>query len=335
MASFVFTGCKKDSDDKYSVTLSANNAEWGTVAGGGDYADGTEISIMATANSGYHFEKWSDDDTNNPRTLTVTKNIALIAVFAEGNGGGSSVNGGNSGNNNSGNNGTVTGDILPKKVSKIVETWEDSEDGKQTKIYLFDSEGRITKSYREGKSYNSTFEYTENSIKFTEDDGYITIFNIENGRITSRTNENGEHKGEYGYSPDGYLVSRGEEKFTIENGLMTKDSYWESDGNSTEYNWEGKFTYGNNLNNLNVDLFLLLLEIDDDAVFTGLYGNRIKLLPTLVESTDYYTKNGVKDKEDYEKVEFTYEYSGEYITKIKEKEIEDGEIDETVYEIFY
>lgn len=334
MAAFVFTGCKKDSDDKYSVTLSANNAEWGTVAGGGDYADGTEISIMATANSGYHFEKWSDDDANNPRTLTVTKNIALIAVFAEGNDGGT-VNGGNSDNNNSGNNGTATGDILPKKVTKIVETWEDAEDGKQTKIYLFDSQGRITKSYREGESYNSTFEYTENSIKSTEDDRYITIFNIENGRITFRTNESGERKGEYGYSPDGYLISRGEEKYTVENGLITKDSYWESDGNSTEYNWEGKFTYGNNLNNLNVDLFLFLLEIDDDAVFTGLYGNRIKLLPTVVEETDYYTNNGIKGDVDNEKIEITYEYSGEYITKIKVKEIEDSKTFETIYEIFY
>ncbi len=36
-AAFVFAGCKKDDDSKYSVTLSANNAEWGVVAGSGEY----------------------------------------------------------------------------------------------------------------------------------------------------------------------------------------------------------------------------------------------------------------------------------------------------------
>ena len=79
----VFAGCEKDDDNKYTVTLSANNADWGVVAGGGEYKEGAEIQIMATANSGYHFEKWSDDDKNNPRTINVNKTIALIAVFAK------------------------------------------------------------------------------------------------------------------------------------------------------------------------------------------------------------------------------------------------------------
>jgi hypothetical protein len=83
VAVFVFAGCEKDDDNKYTVTLSANNAEWGVVAGGGEYKEGAEIQIMATANSGYHFEKWSDDNKNNPRTINVNKNIALIAVFAK------------------------------------------------------------------------------------------------------------------------------------------------------------------------------------------------------------------------------------------------------------
>ena len=53
----VFAECKEDGDDKYTITLSANNAEWGFVAGGGEYAGGTKISIMATANNGYKFVK--------------------------------------------------------------------------------------------------------------------------------------------------------------------------------------------------------------------------------------------------------------------------------------
>ena len=161
---FVFAGCNKDDDDsKFAVTLSANNAEWGAVAGGGEFVDGTEIQIMATANSGYHFEKWSDDDTNNPRTITVTKNIALIAVFAEGNGSGT-VNGG--GNNNQGNTGIATGDILPKKVTKIIE-----KDVDDTKTYLFDIQGRII---------SKTYEYITLHGKETKD----MIKCLETGRLS-------------------------------------------------------------------------------------------------------------------------------------------------------
>ncbi|MEE1090995.1 MAG: hypothetical protein UH103_06180, partial [Paludibacteraceae bacterium] len=33
------------------------------------------------ANKGYHFEKWSDGNTENPRTITVTEDIELSATF--------------------------------------------------------------------------------------------------------------------------------------------------------------------------------------------------------------------------------------------------------------
>lgn len=92
-AAVLLAGCKKDKDEKFTVTLTANNVEWGVVAGGGDFADGTEITIVATPNAGYHFVKWSDEITDNPRKLIVTKNEVLMAYFAEGAGG----NGGNGG----------------------------------------------------------------------------------------------------------------------------------------------------------------------------------------------------------------------------------------------
>ncbi|MBO7494905.1 MAG: hypothetical protein J6T98_00010, partial [Salinivirgaceae bacterium] len=70
-AAVLLAGCKKDKDEKFTVTLTANNVEWGVVAGGGDFADGTEITIVATPNAGYHFVKWSDEITDNPRKLIV------------------------------------------------------------------------------------------------------------------------------------------------------------------------------------------------------------------------------------------------------------------------
>ena len=63
----------------YTVTLSAEN---GTVTGAGEYAHGTEVTLNATPNAGYHFVKWSDGETNATRTITVTSNVTLTAEFA-------------------------------------------------------------------------------------------------------------------------------------------------------------------------------------------------------------------------------------------------------------
>ena len=53
----------------------------GSVSGGGTYTQGASATISATANSGYHFDHWSDGSMQNPRTLIVTSNISLMAYF--------------------------------------------------------------------------------------------------------------------------------------------------------------------------------------------------------------------------------------------------------------
>ena len=45
-----------------------------------------EATISATANAGYHFVQWSDGNTDNPRTLTVTADTVLVAEFQSGEG---------------------------------------------------------------------------------------------------------------------------------------------------------------------------------------------------------------------------------------------------------
>ena len=65
--------------DQYQVTLESNGN--GSVTGSGTYDYGTEITIEAIADKGYHFEKWSDGNIENPRTITVTENIELSATF--------------------------------------------------------------------------------------------------------------------------------------------------------------------------------------------------------------------------------------------------------------
>lgn len=66
----------------YAVTLHTNNEQWGEVTGDGLYTNDTTITITATPYEGYTFLHWSDGNTDNPRTLTVTKDITLTAEFA-------------------------------------------------------------------------------------------------------------------------------------------------------------------------------------------------------------------------------------------------------------
>ncbi len=53
----------------------------GTVTEGGTYAEGTAITLTATPDEGHEFVGWSDGNTDNPRTLVVTQDTALTALF--------------------------------------------------------------------------------------------------------------------------------------------------------------------------------------------------------------------------------------------------------------
>lgn len=67
-----------------TLTLTANNPDWGTVEGGGEYAYGTEVTISAMANEGYRFVQWSDGVEGNPRVSRLVEDMELTAEFAEG-----------------------------------------------------------------------------------------------------------------------------------------------------------------------------------------------------------------------------------------------------------
>ena len=55
----------------------------GRVTGGGEYEIDEEITIEAIPNEGYYFVRWDDGNTDNPRVLTVSYDIALTAIFAK------------------------------------------------------------------------------------------------------------------------------------------------------------------------------------------------------------------------------------------------------------
>lgn len=46
-----------------------------------DFFNGKEITLTATPAVGFHFLKWNDENTDNPRQITVTKNDSIRAIF--------------------------------------------------------------------------------------------------------------------------------------------------------------------------------------------------------------------------------------------------------------
>ena len=73
----IFTSCTKN----FTITVNSNNDAWGTVTGGGTFADQATTVLTATPNAGYKFVKWQDGVTENPRTITVTANETYTAFF--------------------------------------------------------------------------------------------------------------------------------------------------------------------------------------------------------------------------------------------------------------
>ena len=66
----------------YSIVATSNSTTMGSVSGGGTYTYLHEMSLTATPAYGYHFVQWNDQNTDNPRTITVTRDSAFTAQFA-------------------------------------------------------------------------------------------------------------------------------------------------------------------------------------------------------------------------------------------------------------
>jgi hypothetical protein len=64
-----------------SVTLHINNTIMGIVIGNGSYVKNSVIMIEAIVNTGYRFVQWNDGNTDNPRTITITKDTGFTVIF--------------------------------------------------------------------------------------------------------------------------------------------------------------------------------------------------------------------------------------------------------------
>ncbi len=83
------TGSLKNNDvvqiepniQKYVLFILKNIDEAGVVTGDGYYAEGTEVTVLAIPNSGYHFLRWDDGVENQQRYVTMNQDVVLTAIF--------------------------------------------------------------------------------------------------------------------------------------------------------------------------------------------------------------------------------------------------------------
>lgn len=68
--------------NQYTLNVLSNDASLGTVTGSGTYEYLDNAEITATAIEHYHFVRWSDGNTSNPRNYQVTEDATIIAIFA-------------------------------------------------------------------------------------------------------------------------------------------------------------------------------------------------------------------------------------------------------------
>ncbi len=76
--------CNKDYTAQYTTktyTITVTSAGNGSVAGGGVYSHGSVATLTATPEEGFVFDHWNDDNTDNPRSLTVTETATYTATF--------------------------------------------------------------------------------------------------------------------------------------------------------------------------------------------------------------------------------------------------------------
>ena len=73
--------------NSYTISVSANPSEGGTVSGGGTYNYGSSCTLTATPATGYSFVRWTKNgsqvSTNPSYSFTVTGNASYVAVFSQ------------------------------------------------------------------------------------------------------------------------------------------------------------------------------------------------------------------------------------------------------------
>ena len=154
----------------YTISVSANPAEGGTVTGGGSYQQGQTCTVHATPATGYNFVRWTENgssvSTNPNYSFTVTGNRTLVAQFE-----GQSYY--IATNSNPSNGGTTSGNGLYTH-------------GQQCTVTATPAEGYAFENWTEGGSQVST----DASYTFTVTSGhnFVANFTVQTFEIVTNIN---------------------------------------------------------------------------------------------------------------------------------------------------
>lgn len=202
--------------------------------------------------------------------------------------------------------------ILPKKVQNIVVTKNESN----SIVLYFDSNGRL--SELKDQYDHCVYQYFKDSIiSIHNGDTTFDYGKIQKGRIIEYP------PFDFSYTPDGYFKAFGEGIYvsnTVENGKITRAKFLDNDLT---------FLYKKDIqNNISVDFSYLYFCLDDwrplsGFLFSGLMGKRTEYLPT-----EIYKDNELL-------VRYTYEFDGEYLTKIIMNDKMNYRRSEVIFEIYY
>lgn len=228
-------------------------------------------------------------------------------------------------------------ELLPRKIVRIVE--RDIENGLPVSewetTYRYDDQGRLI-----GESGGSRSIVYEARRIVVEDSDARSILELDNGRavrIAVTETDDYTYASDLHYDDDGYLhrldYNEDEYRYTQTVSVIEGDlaAYEIKDNEGGRI--EKQFTYGTALNNLNLDLFALDVQVDEEcefdlALLLGAGGNRFRRLPTSCTCKVY--EDGRLD--DSYTISMAYVMEGAYIKKIRFST--DGEVDYE-WELFY
>ncbi len=102
----------------------------------GAYIDGSQATILAIANKGYAFVKWSDGNTENPRTIIANSDLNFTAIFEP-----------EGGNENQGGENNNPGTIVAETASNAINIYAHGNtiivENATEKIRVYDAMGRL------------------------------------------------------------------------------------------------------------------------------------------------------------------------------------------------
>lgn len=243
-------------------------------------------------------------------------------------------------------------EILPKRVKKVVSY--DNEKLLETYEYTYNSENKIA-SVKVTKDYGNRTEnmvYTYSTDKITVkttggEDEEEYVFNLKNGKVSSSkltyTDMDEEYADNFVYTYAGEYLSKVEGSEETEDEKMN-ETFSFIQGKLMQYTYKAlnysysdiiDYKYGNQLNNLNIDLFSFISSdcMESESVIEpfllGIAGKRSQYLP----SSMTWTTEDEEDGKEVSKCKFSYKMNGDYITEMLF--VDDEEEEEWRYEIFY